>query len=491
MSKNKFTIVRAIEDPNLFQQFFTGDSWNSWKTILKAAFNLGLSEEELTLYTELTQRKTTPQNLKELWITAGRRSGKSRIASLISVYLAFFNDWSEHLSPGEFGHVLLIAPDRRQARVCMNYVKSLINETPMLKQMVEKELAESIHLSNEIIIQVSTASFRTSRGYTCVSAVLDEVAFLRDESSLNPDVELLNSIRPSMSTVPNSVLVAISSPYRKSGVLWTAFKRHFAREDDSVLVIQSPSTKLNPTLDDRVISDAYESDRAVALSEYGGQFRQDLESLFSVEAVESCIVPGRYELPFDKHTRYVAACDPSGGGMDEFTLSICHLSESKVIIQDLIRGYRSKKPDAIVKEIAEILNKYRIKKVTGDRYSGAWVQESFKKQGIHYHTADKTASESYLEFLPLVNQGSVELLDDQRQTSQLLNLERRTRTSGKDLATHPPGQHDDRCNSLALAALEAKQAPRSLTFGRRDQHGRKRIEKKYRRPYPAPKILLS
>jgi len=86
----------------------------------------------------------------------------------------------------------------------------------------------------------------------------------------------------------------------------------------------------------------------------------------------------------------------------------------------------------------------------------------------------------------------MELLDDQKQTSQLLNLERRTRTSGKDLISHPPGGHDDRCNSLALSALQAKMPSRRLTFGRREVEERKKKEIEFiPRPFPAPKIVLN
>lgn len=41
--------------------------------------------------------------LLELWLTVGRRGGKSQIAALVAVYEAAFKDYSNRLSPGEVG----------------------------------------------------------------------------------------------------------------------------------------------------------------------------------------------------------------------------------------------------------------------------------------------------------------------------------------------------------------------------------------------------
>jgi len=37
------------------------------------------------------------------------------------------------------------------------------------------------------------------------------------------------------------MIVGISSPYRKSGLLYAKFKKHFGRDDDHTLVIRAPT----------------------------------------------------------------------------------------------------------------------------------------------------------------------------------------------------------------------------------------------------------
>jgi hypothetical protein len=74
--------------------------------------------------------------------------------------------------------------------------------------------------------------------------VLDEVAFWRDENSAKPDEELYRAITPALATL-NGKIVGISSPYRKSGLLHSKFKKHFAKDGD-ILFVKAPTRVLNP-----------------------------------------------------------------------------------------------------------------------------------------------------------------------------------------------------------------------------------------------------
>jgi hypothetical protein len=97
----------------------------------------------------------------------------------------------------------------------MRYVSALLAGVPMLARMVERSSTESIELRNRVSIEVHTASFRTTRGYTVVAALCDEIAFWRSEESASPDTEILAALRPSMATVPGAMLLCASSPYAR------------------------------------------------------------------------------------------------------------------------------------------------------------------------------------------------------------------------------------------------------------------------------------
>jgi hypothetical protein len=76
--------------------------------------------------------------------------------------------------------------------------------------------------------------------------------------------------------LPGSRIIGISSPYRKSGLLWNKFKRHFGRDDDDVLVIQAATRTLNPTIDQTFIDQAPTGSSVRARAEWLGEFRSDI-----------------------------------------------------------------------------------------------------------------------------------------------------------------------------------------------------------------------
>jgi hypothetical protein len=160
------------------------------------------------------------------------------------------------------------------------------------------------------------------------------------------------------------------------------------------------------------------------------EWRRDLSSFLDLELIEQAVIPGRHELPPMAGVRYVAFCDPSGGRNDAMTLSICHAEGEKIVQDVLLIKQPPFDPAQAAAEFAEALKRYGIYNVKGDRYSGAWVTEAFLKNGVSYDAVDQNKSELYLEFLPLLSQGRVELLDNKRLISELRNLELRTRTGG-------------------------------------------------------------
>lgn len=354
---------------------------------------------------------------------------------------------------------MLISADRKQARSVFRYIKGLIESAPMLAAMVVKETTESIELTNRAVIEITTASVRKTRGYTCSCVILDEIAFFNtDTEAAHPDKEIINALRPSLASLGGK-LVALSSPYSRKGALFEAYRLYFGKDDATrVLVAQAPTALMNPLLDPEVIAQAYKEDPASAPAEYGAQFRTDVESYISREAVEASVIPDRFELPPTRGIFYFAFTDPSGGsGKDAFTLAICHKDKkTDHIIVDAIRAQKPPfSPSETIASFCDVLDAYKIKSVTGDRFGGEFPRELFRNRGISYNTSDKTKSDLYAEMLPLINSGRVELLDDRKLFNELVNLERRTSRNGKDSIDHAPNQHDDIINAVAGAIVNA------------------------------------
>lgn len=133
----RIPITLAVQHPDLFQAHFDLATWHPWLTVLRAAFGEPIPDAELPMFRQLTGRANPPTKpCRDLTVVAGRRAGKSSVASLLAVYLACFVDWTPKLRAGELATVGLVAADRTQATVCLNYVKALLDAVPLLKVRV-------------------------------------------------------------------------------------------------------------------------------------------------------------------------------------------------------------------------------------------------------------------------------------------------------------------------------------------------------------------
>ncbi len=345
------TILEACRDPALFERWFRRpETWRAWFAFLRALFGLAMDDDDRQLFERCTGRAEPPAGgAQEAWLVCGRRAGKSMILGLVAVFLAAFRDWSPYLSPGERGPVMVIASDRKQARVIFRYIRALLR-VPLLASLVEHETAESLDLSNAVTIEIVTGSFRTLRGYTLVAALCDEIAFWRAEDSANPDAEIIAALLPAMATVPGAMLLCASSPYAKRGALHDAVRKFFGK-DGAPLVWKADTRTMNPTVPQSVIDDAYERDPASAAAEYGAEFRSDVSGFLDRVTVEAAVKPRpRRAAAGRERVAYVAFVDPSGGSSDSFTLAIAHAEGNVGVIDCLYERRPPFNPSAVVED---------------------------------------------------------------------------------------------------------------------------------------------
>jgi len=221
----------AITDPDLLGLAFAGDSWATWRAILKAAYAELLTAHEKELFQAVAERDPPRHRVRELWVIAGRRAGKDSIASAIATTAAL-TDYRQYLRPGERASVLCLAVDREQAKIVNRYVKGYFQSVPLLHRLAVRENDDGLELVNNCDVVVATNSFRSVRGRTIACAIFDEVAFWRDETCATPDVETYNAVLPGLVTLPGALLVGITTAYRKSGLAYTKWQQHFGKPDE-------------------------------------------------------------------------------------------------------------------------------------------------------------------------------------------------------------------------------------------------------------------
>ena len=121
---------------------------------------------------------------RKLFLWLAEEAAKIRSASVLASYFAVFVNWAPVLSRGERGLVLCIGADQRQAKITRDRIEGVFDASPALSKLIINRTADSIELSNGIIIEVRAASFRRLRGPTSVAVIATEVAFwMSDETS--------------------------------------------------------------------------------------------------------------------------------------------------------------------------------------------------------------------------------------------------------------------------------------------------------------------
>jgi hypothetical protein len=465
--KKLISVRHALEDPAWLGTMMGADSFRAMRILLIAAMGEEFVASEMEIFTQLTGRAV------ELWILAGRRAGKSIGIAVLASYLAACVDYRDVLAKGERGTLPILAASTTQAAQIFNFCKGIFTQIPRFANLVQSlggrhsgVTSDTIALRNQIDIAIRPASFRTIRGLTSIAAIAEECSIWQSDESRNPDKEILAAVRPSLATT-GGTLFAIGSPHARRGETWATYRKHFGPSGNpAILVANGPTKVFNPTIKQSVIDRAYEDDPQVAASEWGGQFRSDLESYVSPETVDACTVRGVEVRPYDKQWRYVAHADPSGGSQDSFCLAIGHVENDVGILDLLVERRPPFSPAIVVEELAATLGYYHLAEVTGDKFAAGFTVEAFSKWGITYRYADKTTSDYFASFLPILHSRRCSLLDNKRLASQLCSLERRSsRVGAKEQSGTGDYQRD-----IATKKSAAECELRSLASKRRDAH---------------------
>lgn len=343
-----------------------------------------------------------------------------------------------------------------------------MNKSPVLRSKIDNVTTTEIRLKNGVTIAVEPSNHRTIRGKTLLLAVCDELAFFKDESSANADVEVYRALLPALVNA-KGMLVCISSPYRRTGLLYTKHRDFFGKDDPNVLVVQAATRELNPTFSEEAVERMMRDDPEANIAELQAEFRSDLSDLFPDDVVDDAVMHDRKgsDLPPLERFKYYAFADASAGGSESFTFAIGHTEGSgddAVVYVDVLRGARAEDPYTLVAVFAELCKTYRINKVRGDKFAKSWVEQGFAKHGIKYEFTDKNKSDIVLESLPMWLRGSVKIPRHETLIRELKQLQRIAGRGGRDRVDHPRRGTDDYANVCCGLVCYA---PTAITYADR------------------------
>lgn len=510
---------RVISDENLLKDFFESLS-SPQKVTLKALYGLPLSGKlvnPLTGWSELdywaiiqgsceydhlgyvTRIKPLPyipQEYEKMWAIVGRRGGKtSSLLAFILAYEAVCGGHEEEIGPKQEAKIFLISQRLDVAQANINFVRSVIDSSPILHHEIVAQTKDGIKLKNGISIEPSPPNLKSQRGLAIPAVGLDEVAFwYSDPEAANPDFEVERAVSYSQLQFSHYKRVGISSPWSKEGLLWKAQKYGTngqkiianggtAEDFTSTLVVFAPTAAFeNPRLTRKRIQAIHDEDPDAFKRESLCIFPDSISGFFNSALLEMAATKGKgiaERAPADDTAQiqplYVAAMDPAFR-QDSFAFAICHADVSKSTVIDLLRRWTPMKgqklnPKIILAEIADICKSYNISTVYSDQYQLESLQQIMLDYGMIIEGIDFTAkskSRIFGSLLQQVNQGKLVLLDPELSEPaatllmELSQLERRISPNGSVQISAPMGKHDDMPAVLALASYKTHWQPPSV-----------------------------
>lgn len=451
---------------------------------------------EYEIYEFLTESKYNPKKLKDVKINkinliCGRRSGKTLLSAIISIYCAISNNWKPFLKKTPFATVLIMSHSREFSDEVLEIIRTLIEASPVLSALINKDKKNSSSTMNlkvpwlvngnqiqysRVQIKVAAASSKTTRGVAACAILCDEIAFWNlDENMKETDAKIMKAVRPAMKQFREfGMLIKLSSPGIKQGVLYGEYKKDRAGElPPTYAVFKAPSWVMTP--DDVVHSDEFteefDLDSDSFDQEYRANFADSLSFFITPEYIDMAVLKKvTFMAPEGDQTKYTAAIDAAYKG-DRFTFSVSAYVNGR-LKQYMSKSWEGTKQKPVSSyEVAEFIRnvckQFNIDEVAADQYSFQPLKEIFGTYGVNlkeYVFTPAFKKKIYWNLKKLVHSQQIDLLDNEIQTRELKELIVEQGQSGNIKIGHPAGGTDDFADSLAVSAYLATQEIGQGTF---------------------------
>lgn len=439
--------------------------WNGFQgyaQIDELGYPIGLSRTEAYI----------PQKYREGWMVVGRRGSKTdSFAATVVAYEAAFGGHEQFVRSGQEVMCFQIAQDLKMAMYSLHFIRNALESSPIGKSLIDYPITKNfIRLKNGVTIVCYPPTLKSVRGYANAVAVLDEVGvWYQDADSANPDYEIYRAVRPAQLQFEHPLILGLSSAWNKQGMLYRYYEAGTngknvseAAKDEfqGALIIHATTAMMeNPHVKREDLAADRAKDPQAFEREYLSIFQDSISGFLNSKLVKEAIKAGVTERRGLKENIYIAAMDPAFKG-DAFAFTIMHATPDGEVVQDVVRQWvpppgETLSPNAILQEIAGILQHFNIIHVYTDQYhmeslAQLAIKNGFQLEKVHFTGGTKAAMYGSLQ--QLINTKRLQLLDHKEQYKELVQLEKTLTTGGTVKIAAPSGKHDDIATVVALCA---------------------------------------
>ena len=441
------------------------------------------TEEEI--YYFLTDKRYDYKHISQFKINkidlvCGRRSGKSLIAAILSIYLGVTTNWRPFLRLTPAATVLIMSHSKEFSDEVLDLMREMLQNSPLLSKLINKDkkntastlflkvpfLVNGAIMDSQVQLKVGAASSKTTRGGACCVIICDEIAFWNlDENMKETDVKILKAVRPTMKQFgEKGMLIKLSSPAIKQGVLFNEYEMDKRGElPETYAVFKAPSWFMNNVIP---IKEYYEEERLDSEAfdnEYRANFKDSLSNFILPETVERAVLKNvKFLAPSsDKNVKYYASIDAAFKA-DRFTFSLVGITENRVT-QYISKGWEGSRRVPITSSIVAQWIKTAIKDfpvdfIAADQFAFQPLKEIFEIYGVTLKEntfTPKFKKQIYFNLKKLFHSEQIDLLDNPLQTKEIKELVVEQSASGTIKIGHPMAGSDDFSDALAVAAYLA------------------------------------
>jgi hypothetical protein len=413
-------------------------------------------------------RQDCPQGqFQEVTGLIGRKGGKTEyVAAPLLVHRAC----TDEDDPGTY---LLVAPSKSdQARLGWEAInRQLERGFPNLIADVQ-EASGRIVLHNGNDIKIASANFRFLRGPKYKVVIIDEACFFvsdtPEDGGANPLPFILDSVVGGMVATANPLLLLLSTPWNKSGVVWEHFRDRDANPDR--LLWRASTLLMNPSANGQLM-ERHRKDRGENFyrREYLAEFSEDAIAYIEWADIDAAIA-GVPFFPPKPGVRYCMGLDP-GRKRDHFGAAVAHKESDNTVIVDWCAEWKpglfGLKYANILPQIWQRAREYGAPKIASDQIEFGGIEASIPNvNGVPEFQMERvmTGGQSGAELADvtralfaqhkLVLPNEPGLADEFKRLADYL-----TQGGGRDIRAKRG--HDDRSRAVMLAVYQAFKRPQA------------------------------
>jgi len=394
------------------------------------------------------QEKLLRDNSPRIVSCMGRQTGKTTTIAVKALHFAYMNPRTI---------TLIVSPSLRQSMILFDRVVALIYNNEWLPTSVVRKTRTVIQLDTESQIIALPCSENLLRGYTAHLLIIDEAAFI-------PENTLTNILFPMLATT-SGTLILLSTPWGKSHFFYRAFMDpdfsvHRVKSSECPIIKQDFLRKQRQL----VTKEAY-------AMEYEAEFQEATMSYFSQDLIRSCIDPS-LELEYDlenvtpKRGDHYAGVDI--GKLRDHSVVAVVKQEKDVLKLVFLKEFPLETPYShIIGFIVKADRKFGFTKILIDRSgAGEAVIEEIVAQGLTSTESKSFTMQSKAEMLAYLRikmeQGTFKMPYSHRLCQQINSQQYEYTKTGQLKFWHSPNIHDDQLWALALATWATKEVPKAV-----------------------------